>query len=339
MRMPDTLAQRPLGPLGEVSALCLGTMMFGDRTDAGEATEIIARFAAAGGNFLDTADAYAGGASERIVGRAIASERSRWRIATKLGNPMRDIPGSGGLSARWIGEALKASLDRLGTDVIDLYYLHQDDEVTPLEETIGALGQAIEAGQIRAWGFSNFRGWKIAEMVRIADRLGVPRPVAAQPYYHALYRAAEVDYLPACRHFGIGVVPYSPLARGVLTGKYASGIPEGSRAARGDKRITETEMRADLLAAAHSFAAHAAATGRRPADLALRWVLENRAVTSVLVGPRTLGQLEDYLAGPGTGFSAQDEAAVDAIVPVGGVVGLYADPRYPFRGRILAGAR
>ena len=337
--MPELLERRTLGTFGEVSALCLGTMMFGDQTDAGEAAEIVARFAQAGGNFLDTADSYAGGESERIVGRAIAGDRGRWRIATKVGNPMRGVPGSGGLSARWIGEALNRSLDRLGIDRIDLYYLHQDDEVTPLEETIGALGQAIEADRIRAWGFSNFRGWKIAEMVRIADRLGVPRPVAAQPYYHALYRAAEVDYIPACDHFGIGVVPYSPLARGVLTGKYAHGLPDGSRAARGDKRIAETELREDLLAAARTFAAHAEATGRRPTDLALRWVLENRTVTSVLIGPRTLAQLDDYLAGPFTPFSDQDEAAVESIVPTGGVVGLYADPRYPFRGRILREGR
>ncbi len=333
--MPELLERRPFGPLGDVSALCLGTMMFGDQTDEGEALEMVARFAEAGGNFLDTADSYAGGASERIVGRAIAANRGGWRIATKVGNSVPGQAGSGGMSARWIGEALKGSLDRLGTDVIDLYYLHQDDEATPLEETIGALGQAIDAGLIRAWGFSNFRGWKIAEMVRIADRLGVPRPVAAQPYYHALYRAAEVDYIPACVHFGIGVVPYSPLARGVLSGKYARGVPEGSRAARGDRRIAETEMREDLLAAARVFAARAEATDRRPADLALRWVLENRAVTSVLVGPRTLGQLEDYLASPATAFTDADEAAVEAIVPTGGVIGLYADPRYPFRGRVL----
>lgn len=187
---------------------------------------MIARFSAAGGDFIDTADAYADGRSEQIVGRAIAPDRQRWRLATKVGNQLAGKPGSGGLSACWIAEALKGSLDRLGTEVIDLYYLHLDDEETPLEETVGAIGQAIDNGQIRAWGFSNFRGWKIAEMVRIADCLNVPRPVAAQPYYHALYRVAEVDFIPACVHFGIGVVPYSPLARGVLTGKYSRGVPD-----------------------------------------------------------------------------------------------------------------
>ena len=309
-------------------------MMFGDQTDESEAGEMIARFAEAGGTFIDTADVYAGGESERIVGRAIAADRDRWLVATKVGNAPKNRPGSGGLSARWIGEALAASLDRLETDAIDLYYLHVDDEATPLDETIDALGRALADGRIRAWGFSNFRGWKIAEMVRVADRLGVPRPQAAQPYYHALYRAAEVDYIPACAHFGIGVVPYSPLARGVLTGKYLDGIPAGSRAARGDKRIAETEMRTDLMEAARAVDSYARGAGKRTADLALRWVLENRAVSSVLVGPRTLAQLDAYLAGPSTPFSADDEAAIERIVPTGAVVGPYSDPRYPFRGRM-----
>ncbi len=329
---------RTLGRDGPVvSRLCLGTMMFGDRTDEGEAAEMVAAFAEAGGSFIDTADVYADGASERIVGRALARDRDRWTLATKAGNPMPGRPGSGGLSAPWIAEALAASLDRLGVDRIDLCYLHKDDEVTPFEETVAAIGQAIAEGRVRAWGLSNFRGWKIAEMVRIADHLGVPRPIAAQPYYHALYRLAEIDYLPACAHLGLGVVPYSPLARGVLTGKYAGGTPEGSRAARGDARIMETEMRPELLAAAAEFDAHARATGRRTADLALAWVLANEIVTSVLVGPRTMEQLRGYLDALATSVTAEDEALVDRLVPSGGTAGAgYADPRYPYRGRVVA---
>lgn len=328
---------RTLGRDGpSVSRLCLGAMMFGDRTHEGEAREMVAAFAEAGGSFIDTADSYAGGESERIVGRAIASERGRWTLATKLGNPVAGHPGSGGLSAAWVREGLQASLGRLGVETVDLLYLHVEDEATPLEETIGALGEALEAGRIRAWGFSNVRAWKIAEMIRLCDRLGVARPLAAQPYYHALYRLAETDYLPACRHFGIGVVPYSPLARGVLTGKYASGTPEGSRAARGDTRILETEMRPELLEAARAFSAHAGATGRRPADLALRWVLENQAVASVLIGPRTMAQLQGYLDALACSFGPQDEEAVDAIAPPGTAIGLYTDPRYPIRGRFAS---
>lgn len=327
------LKRRRLGRGPEVSELCLGTMMFGDQTGEDEAREIVTRFAAAGGNFIDTADSYAGGQSERILGRILASQRSGWVLATKVGNPVADRAGSGGLSGRWIREALGNSLDRLGTARIDLYYLHRDDEVTPLEETISALGEALADGRIGAWGFSNFKPWKIAEMVRIADRLGVDRPLAGQPYYHALYRAAETDYLPACAHFGIGVVPYSPLARGVLTGKYVGGVPATSRAGRGDKRISETEMRPDLLAAAAEVDAHARASGRRTADLALRWVLENRTVSSVLIGPRTADQVSDYLRGPGCAYDAGDEAFFDRLVGAGGVIGRYSDPAYPVRGR------
>ena len=329
---------RPLGSDGPpVSRLCLGTMMFGDRTDEGEAAEMIAAFAEAGGTFVDTADVYAAGASERIVGRAVARSRDRWTLATKVGNPMPDRPGSGGLSAAWIGEALDASLDRLGLDRVDLYYLHRDDEDTPLEETVAAMGRAVAEGRVRAWGLSNFRGWRIAEVVRVADRLGVPRPIAAQPYYHALYRLAEVDYLPACAHHGIGVVPYSPLARGVLTGKYVEGVPEGSRAGRGDKRIGETEMRPELLEAAKAFDAHVRASGRRTADVALGWVLANEVVTSVLVGPRTMEQLRGYLDALSTPFTAADEALVERLVPAGCAAGAgYADPSYPYRGRVVA---
>ena len=332
-----TMDTKRLGDAGpQVSRLCLGTMMFGDRTEEGEARDMVATFAEAGGSFIDTADVYADGRSETIVGRAIAGDRDRWTLATKVCNALPSVAGSGGLSARWIAQGLDASLDRLGVERIDLYYLHRDDEETPLEETVGALGQALADGKIAAWGFSNFRAWKIAEMVRIADSLGVARPIAAQPYYHALYRPAEIDYLPACRHFDIGVVPYSPLARGVLTGKYADGTPAGSRAAHGDKRILETEMRPELIDAARRLAAHVEPSGRRLADVALQWVLANEIVSSVLVGPRTMEQLQAYLGGLEAAYAAEDERFIEAIVPTGGVAGsAFADPRYPYRGRVV----
>ena len=326
--------RKPLGPDMQVSRLCLGTMMFGDQTDEAEAAAILGVFKAAGGNFVDTADAYSDGASERMLGRLIAGDRDDWVLATKLGNKIKGQ--GGGLSPAWIDRALDDSLTRLGTDRIDLYYLHLDDEVTPLQDAIAAMGAAAADGRIKAWGFSNFRAWKIAEMIRIADDLGVPRPVAAQPYYHALYREAEKELLPACDHFDIAVVPYSPLARGVLTGKYSDGIPEGSRGARGDVRISQTEMRPELIAAAAKIDAHAKATGRRTADLALQWVLANRNVTSVLIGPKSLLQLQAYLGSMGAVFTPEDEAAFEAVVPTGAVVGTFSDPRYPYRGRRLA---
>jgi aryl-alcohol dehydrogenase-like predicted oxidoreductase len=332
------LEKTMLGARGpEVSRLCLGTMMFGDQTDEGEAAAIIARYAEAGGNFIDTADQYSNGVSEKIVGRAIRGDRARWVIATKAGNPISGVPGSGGLSASWLRQAVDQSLDRLGIDKIDLYYLHLDDEATPLEETIGALGEMIAAGKIGAWAFSNFRAWKIAEMIRIADVLGVPRPVAAQPYYHALYRLIEIDYLPACAHFGIGVVPYSPLARGVLTGKYSAGTPEGSRAARGDKRMIETEFRPETIEAARKIAEYLEPSGRPMSGFALAWVLANKLISGVVIGPKTLAQLDDYIAMAATAFDETDEAFMNELIPSGSAAGYaYSDPRYPYRGRVFA---
>ncbi|SEA79882.1 aldo/keto reductase [Rubrimonas cliftonensis] len=336
------LARRALfrgGP--EVSRLCLGTMMFGDQADETATAAMLDRYLGAGGDFIDTADVYANGESERLLGRMLGPRRDGVILATKAGNAMRDVPGSGGLGARWIAEAADASLRRLGTDVIDLYYLHRDDETTPLEETVGALAKLIAAGKVRWWGFSNHRAWKIAEMVRVADALGAPRPVVAQPYHHALNRLVEIDYIPACAHFGVGVVPYSPLARGVLTGKYRTASPpEGSRAARADKRMMETEFRPETLAAAGRLADHAEATGRAPAALALQWVLANAAVSSVLIGPRNAAQLDGYLAAMEAPYGPEDEALVESLNPSGHAPAPgYADPQYPYRGRLYGAAQ
>src|SRR5205807_1056030 len=198
-------------------------MMFGDRTDAATSNAIVAHAQDAGVNFIDTADVYSKGASETIVGAAIRGARDRWILATKVGNVMTKAPHDGGLSRRWIFAACEESLQRLGTTWIDIYYLHRDDTVTPIAETIAALGDLMRAGKIRYFGISNFRGWRIAEVMRWCERLGVPQPVVCQPYYNLLNRTPEVEILPACDYFGIGVAPYSPVARGVLTGKYAPG--------------------------------------------------------------------------------------------------------------------
>ena len=255
---------RRLGDSGlEVSVLCLGTMTFGDRTDAATAQRIVAAAFDAGVNFIDTADAYAKGASETIVGPAIAANRRRWILATKVANAMTQKPHDGGLSRRWIMQACDDSLRRLATDYIDIYYLHKDDFDTPLSETIDAIGDLIRAGKIRYFGVSNYRGWRIAEVVATCDDLGVAHPVVCQPYYNAMNRMPEVEILPACDFYGIGVVPYSPLARGILTGKYAPGAepPADSRVARKDQRIMETEFRAESIAMAQTIKAHAADQG------------------------------------------------------------------------------
>lgn len=329
---------RRLGQSGvEVSALCLGAMMFGDQTGEAEAIRIVHQARDAGVNFVDTADAYARGESERILGRAVHGERDRWIVATKGGTALPPPgPNRGGCGRVWLLRAVEQSLARLGLDHVDLYYLHLDDYATPLEETVQVMGDLIREGKIRYWGVSNFRGWRIAEIVRLCGLLGVPRPVAGQPYYNAMNRMPEVDYLPACGHYGIGVVPYSPLARGVLTGKYApDAAPEaGTRAGRQDKRMMETEFRAESIAIARTIKAHAEARGATAIGFAVNWVLANPLVSSVIAGPRTEAQWAGYLRAVQEPFDAEDEALLDRLVAAGhpSTPG-YTDPIYPVRGR------
>ncbi len=331
---------RRLGRSGlRVSPLCLGTMMFGDQTDAGEAARMVASARDAGINFVDTADVYANGQSERMVGQLIRSDRERWVLATKVGNAMRSgrgDPNAGGLGRAWMVRALDDSLQRLGTDYVDIYYLHRDDAGTPLEETIGTIGDLIRAGKARYWGVSNFRGWRIAEAIRVAATVGTPAPVVVQPYYNAMNRVPEVEVLPACDHYGLGVVPYSPLARGVLTGKYGldAAPSEGTRAGRNDTRMMETEFRGESLAMAQTIKAHAKKRGMSAGQFAVNWVLNNATVTAVIAGPRTFEQWLDYVGAPDHAFTAVDEALVDGLVASGhpSTAG-YSDPRYPIVGR------
>ncbi len=328
-----------LGASGlQVSPLCLGTMMFGDRTDAVESQRIIDAAREAGVNFIDTADVYSKGASERIVGPAIKAHRRHWILATKVGNVMTTKPLDGGLSRRWILDACNDSLARLATDYIDIYYLHRDDTDTPISETVGAMGELIRTGKIRYFGISNYRGWRIAEVVNECEAQGVPLPVVCQPYYNLLNRMPEVEILPACDHYGIGVASYSPIARGVLTGKYMPGapMPEGSRAAHGDRRMLETEVRPASFAIAQTLREHATKTGRTLTQFALAWLWANQIVTSIIAGPRTLEQWQDYVDALGTAWSDDDEALVDTLVTPGhpSTPG-YNDPQYPFFGRIV----
>ncbi|MCB4821610.1 aldo/keto reductase [Roseicella aerolata] len=331
---------RTLGRSGlSVSRLCLGTMMFGGPTDASASARLIARAAEAGINFLDTADAYNGGRSEEVVGQAIAGNRHAWVLATKIANRVGKGPNEGGLSRTWVMQGTEACLKRLGTDVIDILYLHKEDHATPLDITVRAIGDLVRAGKIRHFGVSNYRSWRIAEICRLCDDLGIDRPVVSQPYYNALNRQPEVEQIPAAAHYGLGIFPYSPLARGVLTAKYRPGeAPEpGSRAARQDRRILETELRPESLEIAQRIRDHAAAKGASPAHLAINWVLNNRLVTGCILGPRTEAHLEDYLAALAYRFTAEDEALIDGLVAPGhpSTPG-YNDPQYPIEGRIPA---
>ena len=320
----------------EVSALCLGTMMFADQTDEAIAADIVAAARERGVNFIDTADVYSRGASEAMVGRLIAADRHDWVLATKVGNRMAPGRNSWRWSRKWLMQAADDSLRRLGTDFIDLYYLHRDFEQDNLEEALRGLDDLLRAGKIRYWGLSNFRAWRIAEAVRLADSIGMPRPAVCQPYYNLVNRMPEVELLPACAHYGLGVVPYSPVARGVLTGKYVPGEapPQGTRAGRGDRRMMETEWREESLAVAARLAPHAQARGLPLSRFAVAWVLANPHVHSVIAGPRTLAQWLDYFGAESFEWREEDERAVDALVVPGhpSTPG-YHDPSYPFHGR------
>ena len=321
----------------KVSALCLGAMMFGDQTGRVEAANILAYGSANGVNFVDTADVYTKGASEEMLGALLQGQRNDWVIASKLGNKMSDRVNESLYSRVWMIRALEDSLRRLRTGHIDIYYLHLDHAGLNLEEPLRALADMVRDGKIRYWGLSNFRGWRIAETVRVAEQLGLPAPVVCQPYYNLLNRMPEVEILPACHHYGIGVASYSPIARGVLTGKYAPGAPAaaGTRAGRADKRIMETEFRPESLAIAQTLAAHAQSRGVTLAQFATAWVLANRILSAVIAGPRTLAQWQDYFPALDYAVNADDEALVDALVGSGHPSSPgYTDPAYPLNGRL-----
>ncbi|MFN0182389.1 MAG: aldo/keto reductase [Aquabacterium sp.] len=336
------MSYRRLGRLNvKVSALCLGTMMFADQTDAAEAASILDSAHEQGVNFIDTADVYSKGGSESMLGPLLKARRRDWLLATKCGNAMSPRVNESQFSRAWIIRACEDSLRRLDTDCIDLYYLHRDFTGMALEEPLRALQQLLRDGKIRYWGVSNFRGWRIAEAVRVAQGIGLEAPAACQPYYNLLNRMPEVEVLPACRHYGIGVVPYSPVARGVLTGKYTPGAApaEGTRAARGDARIHQTEWRPESLAIAQTLARHAESRGITLAQWATAWVLAHPAVSAVIAGPRTLTQWLDYAPALGYAWTAEDEALVDTLVRPGhpSTPG-YSDPSYPIDGRPVAGS-
>ena len=329
---------RTLGRSGlKVSPLCLGAMMFGGPTEAATAARIIARAREAGLNMIDTADQYHAGRSEEIVGPAVRPHRDDWIVATKIANAMGAGPNRSGLSRHWVFQAVDGSLRRLGLDHIDILFLHREDHDTALESTIRAVADLIRSGKVRSFGLSNFRAWRVAWVCAICDRLGIDRPIASQPYYNAMNRMPEIEHLPACAALGLGVVPYSPLARGVLTGKYDPASPPAAdtRAGRNDRRMMEAEWRPESLEIAQVVRRHAEAKGTTAGRFALKWVLNNTLVSAAIVGPRTEEHLEDYLAALAYRFDAEDEALIDRLVPAGHPSSPgYSDPHYPIEGRV-----
>jgi len=311
---------RALGQSGlQVSALTLGSMMFGEQTSDEEALRIIDKAWDQGVNSIDTADVYNGGRSETIVGQAVARRRDDWVVASKVGYGAADRPNASGLSRKHVFNAIDATLSRMGTDYLDLYYLHREDHQVPLEETVRAMGDLLRQGKIRYWGVSNFRGWRIAELCHVAERLGVDKPVVSQPLYNIVNRQAEPEQFTAAAFHGLGIVPFSPLARGVLSGKYAPGsTPDaGSRAGRQDKRILEVEWRQESLSIAQRIQAHVEAKGVGIVEFAIAWVLNNRLVSSAIVGPRTEVQWDTYAGALEVTLTAEDEAFIDSLVTPG----------------------
>ncbi len=337
MAKTTDMKYRTLGLSGmRVSEICLGTMMFGQETTEVDAKRIIDDAQAHGLNFIDTANSYAESRSEEVVGRAIKAQRSHWVVATKCSNAVGPGILDRGLSRRHVIQACDDSLRRLQTDRIDLFYVHRTDPHTAWESTIAAFGELIRAGKIREWGLSNVRAWQIAHIAHLCDKMNVPRPTALQPYYNLLNRQPETEVLPAAKHFGLGSVTYSPIARGVLSGKYQLNVTpeEGSRAARQDTRMMQTEWRPESLDIARQLKEHTAKKNVSLVQWACAWVLNNQAVSSVIAGPRTFEQWQGYIGAQNYQWTAEDEKLADTFVVTGhSSTPGYNDPSYPIDGR------
>jgi aryl-alcohol dehydrogenase-like predicted oxidoreductase len=312
---------RTLGRSGcAVSALCLGTMTFGAESDEKVAHEQLDRFVEAGGTFVDTADVYAKGESERIIGRWFASRPADVIepvvLATKGRFPTSDDPNGLGLSARHLTRALDASLTRLGLDAIDLYQAHSFDPLTPLDETLRTLDGFVRSGKIRYYGFSNFTGWQLTKAVRLASELGVAAPVTLQPQYSLLVREIEWEIVPAARDAGLGLLPWSPLGGGWLTGKYrrdqrpTGSTRLGDNPNRGmeawDRRGTDRTW--DVIDAVQRIAE---GRGITMAEVALSWVTDRPGVTSTILGARTLDQLDTNLKAATLHLTSEETATLD----------------------------
>jgi aryl-alcohol dehydrogenase (NADP+) len=312
---------RTLGRSGcAVSSLCLGTMTFGDESDEKVSHAQLDRFVEAGGTFVDTADVYSAGESERIIGRWLAARPADVTeavvLATKGRFPMAADPNGAGLSARHLTRALDASLTRLGVEAVDLYQAHAWDEFTPLEETLRTLDGFVRAGKIRYYGFSNFTGWQLTKAVSLARELGLTGPVSLQPQYNLLVREIEYEIVPASLDAGLGLLPWSPLGGGWLTGKY-----QRDQRPTGDTRLGDNPERGmeaydrrnsartwDVIEAVQRIAE---ARGVSMAEVALAWVTDRPGVTSTILGARTLDQLDANLKAAGLHLTADETDALD----------------------------
>src|SRR5829696_2907540 len=314
---------RPLGHSGlRVSALTLGTMTFGGRdkfanvgsTDVEGATRQLDMCLDAGVNLVDTADVYSAGLAEEIVGKALKGRRDRVLLATKARMPMGDGPNDAGLSRHHLIRGCEASLRRLGTDYVDLYQVHEWDGVTPMEETLRALDDLVRSGKVRYVGCSNFAGWQMSKALGVSDRLQLERYVSQQVYYSLQARDAEYEIVPACIDQGVGILVWSPLAGGLLSGKYRRGQqgPEGSRHLTDWKEppVRDEEQTYDVIEAAVEIGE---GHGVSAAQVALAWLLGRPGVSSLVIGARTEEQLADNLAAVELTLSDAERARLDAL--------------------------
>jgi aryl-alcohol dehydrogenase-like predicted oxidoreductase len=340
---------RLLGRSGTaVSNLALGTMTFGTETDPEGAHQQLDRFLEAGGNLVDTADVYSGGTSEEIIGRWLAadsSRRDRVVLATKGRFPMGDGPNDLGLSHRHLRMALEASLRRLQTDWVDLYQVHSHDPLTPIEETLRFLDDAVRAGKINYFGLSNFTGWQVQQAVSTAERLGVRAPVTLQPQYNLLVREIEWEIVPACQANGLGLLPWSPLGGGWLTGKYRKEErPSGAtrlgedpnRGVEAYDRRSSRQRTWDVVDAVRDVAGE---QGASMAQVALSWLSDRPAVTSVILGARTTEQLEDNLQAADLHLSSEQTERLDAASDPEPADYPYGQPGVEQRARKVTGGR
>jgi aryl-alcohol dehydrogenase-like predicted oxidoreductase len=314
------LQYRTLGRTGiKVSPYALGAMMFGriGNPDHDDSVRIIHKALDAGINFIDTADAYSRGESEEIVGQAVKGRRDSVVLATKFGLPMGEDPNARGASRRWIMSAVEDSLRRLGTSYIDLYQLHVPDPATELDETLSALTDLVRAGKIRAFGTSKLPASQIVEAQWAAERRGLEPLRAEQPPYSILDRGIEREVLPVAERYGMGVLVWSPLAQGLLTGRVRPGQQTDLRRTRMFKHMTDERR----LAAVERIIPVAEQAGLRMTHLAVAFAIAHPAVTSAIIGPRTMEHLDDLLAGIEVTLPDDVLDQLDAIVAPGTDVG------------------
>mgnify|MGYP006288102737 FL=1 len=305
---------RYLGRTGlKVSKLCLGAMTFGRETEEDDSYALMDRFVEAGGNFIDTANVYSRGVSETIVGRWLKEKRREdYVIATKVRFPMGDGPNDQGLSRKHLLASVDASLRRLQSDYIDLYQIHGWDPGTPIKETLGTLHRLVGSGKVRYVGASNVTGWQLQKFMDLSKQMGWEGFVSLQPLYNLLDRSIEWELLPVCRNEGIGVIPWSPLRGGWLSGKYHRGMdgpPEGSRVEKAEEEgwseawsLYNTEHTWDVI---DELFAVAEEVGKTPAQVALNWVLNRPGITAPIIGVRKMSHLEDNLGA--AEFTLSDE--------------------------------